>query len=122
LAFAGVGDIRQAKHTLATSIQHAKNWGVDLWLNEVLIFCGAVAFLDDDPARSSRLLAAGRHLGDARKMSTPFRTGQSYVLYLHYVMRIRSVLGPRDAHRTRVETRAMSLDDAVAYALSGLDA
>jgi hypothetical protein len=37
-------------------------------------------------------------------------------------MLIRAVLGPREAHHTRVEARAMSLDEAVAYALEGLEA
>jgi hypothetical protein len=121
LALAGVGDFLEANRRLATSIRNARSWGVDLWVNEVLIFCGAVAFLSGDPARASRLLAAGRHLAGARQMNTPFRTGQSYALYLHYVPLIRDAIGPRDAHRTRAEARAMTLDDAVAYALEGLD-
>lgn len=121
LALAGVGDLDEARRRLGASIQNARNWGVDLWVNEVLIFCGAVAFLGGDPARTSRLLAAGRHLGGARKMLTPFRTGQSYALYLHYVSLVRDSLGARDARRTRVEARAMSLDEAVAYALEGLE-
>ena len=121
LAFAAVGESSEARRTLATSIENGKNWGVDLWLNEVLIFCGAVAFLGDEPERASRLLAAGRHLGGARRMATPFRTGQSYALYLHYVMLVRAAIGPREAHKTRVQARAMSLDEAVAYALQGLE-
>jgi predicted ATPase/class 3 adenylate cyclase len=122
LALAGIGDLPHAARQLSTSIENALAWGVGLWLNEALVFCGAVAFLAGDAERASRLLAAGRHLGDAPQMATPFRSGHSYALYLHYIPRIRGALEPGRAHRTRAEGRAMSIEEATAYALEGLDA
>ncbi|MGH2760125.1 MAG: ATP-binding protein [Actinomycetota bacterium] len=120
LALAGVGDFREAERFLTTSIRNATSWGVSIWLNEALLFCGASAFLSGDAARASRLFSAGRHLGGAPQMATPFRSGHSYALYLHYIPRIRDALGPGAAHRTRAEGRSMSVDDITAYALEGL--
>ena len=120
LALAGVGDEQGAKSQMTLSIRNAMNWGVSLWLNEALVFCGAVAAILDDPARASRLFAAGRYLGDAPNMATPFRTGGSYALYLHYSPKVRRALEPSMVRETRREGRAMTIDDAMAYALEGL--
>jgi len=122
LALAGAGAFEEAARHLASSVRNAVDWGVGIWLNEALLFCGAVALLDGDAERSSRLLAAGRHLGGAPQMATPFRSGHSYALYLHYIPQLREALGPTVAHRTRTEGRAMSIEDATAYALEGLGA
>jgi predicted ATPase/class 3 adenylate cyclase len=122
LALAGVGDEHGANEQLRTSIRNALKWGVSLWLNEALVFCGAVAAIRGDPARASRLFAAGRYLGDAPNMATPFRTGGSYALYLHYSPRVRQALHRDIVRETRMEGKAMSIDDAMAYALEGLDA
>ena len=52
---------REATETLlrlgATGVRNAVDWGVGIWLNEALLFCGAVAFLAGDPERASRLMA-----------------------------------------------------------------
>ncbi len=120
LALAGVGDEAGANAQLAQSIRNAMNWGVSLWLNEALVFCGAVAAIRNDPARASRLFSAGRYLGDAPNMATPFRTGASYALYLHYSPLVRRALEPSVVRETRREGRAMTIDDATAYALEGL--
>lgn len=120
LALAGVDDQVGANAQLALSIRNAMNWGVSLWLNEALVFCGAVAAIQDDPARASRLFSAGRYLGGAPTMATPFRTGASYALYLHYSPKVRRALEPSVVRETRREGRAMTIDDATAYALEGL--
>jgi hypothetical protein len=122
LALAGSGDMYGAAQCLRSSIRNALDWGVGIWLNEALLFSGAVAFLNGDAERASRLLAAGRHLGGAPQMATPFRTGHSYALYLHYIPLLREALGSGRAHRTRAEGRSMSIGDATEYALDGLDA
>jgi hypothetical protein len=122
LALSGVGDHHGANEYLAASIHNATSWGVGIWLNEALLFCGASAFLAGDAERASRLLSAGRHLGGAPQMATPFRSGHSYALYLHYIPKVREVLGPGPAHRTRAEGRAMSVAEVTAYALEGLSA
>jgi predicted ATPase/class 3 adenylate cyclase len=121
LALAGVGDAEGANAQLAGSIRNALNWGVSLWLNEALIFSGAVAAVLGDPVRAARLLAAGRHIGGAPDMPTPFRTGHSYALYLHYVPRIREALNRTEARKARLAGRHMTIEDATAYALEGLD-
>jgi hypothetical protein len=122
LALAGVGDRTGANAQLAASIRNATNWGVSLWLNEALLFSGAVAAVLGDSGRAARLLAAGRHLGGAPDMPTPFRTGHSYALYLHYVPRIRDSLNRTEARKARLEGRHMTIDQATSYALEGLDA
>jgi predicted ATPase/class 3 adenylate cyclase len=121
LALAGSGDMAGASRALASSIRNALDWGVGIWLNEALLFSGAVAFIGGDGERASRLLAAGRHLGGAPQMATPFRTGHSYALYLHYIPLVREAIGPGRAHRTRAEGRGMSVAEATEYALEGLD-
>ena len=121
LALAGIGDYEGANEQLRASIHKALSWGVSLWLNEALVFCGAVAAIHGDPARASRLFAAGRYLGDAPNMATPFRTGGSYALYLHYSPRVRQALHRNIVRQTRLDGKAMSIDDAMAYALEGLD-
>jgi predicted ATPase/class 3 adenylate cyclase len=121
LALAGLGRSDEAKTHLARVVRAALGWGIALWLNEVLVFCGAVAFLDGDSARASRLLALGRELGGARALVAPFRTQMSYALYLHYLPLVREALGPEDARKARDEARAMSVDQAIAYALDGLE-
>src|SRR5207302_10321272 len=121
LALAGSGDGHGAARYLASSIRNALDWGVGIWLNEALLFTGAVAFINGDAERASRLLSAGRHLGGAPQMATPFRSGHSYALYLHYIPLVRAALGPGPAHRTRAEGRSMSVEEATEYALEGLD-
>jgi predicted ATPase/class 3 adenylate cyclase len=121
LALAGSGDVRGAADCLASSIRNAVDWGVGIWLNEALLFCGAVAYITGDAARASALLSAGRHLGGAPRMATPFRSGHSYALYLHYLPLVRAALSAPVAHRTRAEGRAMSVEEVTAYALEGLD-
>ena len=120
LALAGSGDFRGAAMHLASSIRNAVDWGVGIWLNEALLFTGAVALLAGQPERASTLLAAGRHLGGAPQMATPFRSGHSYALYLHYIPKVRDAVGPAVAHRTRAEGRSMSVEEITAYALEGL--
>ena len=120
LALAGVGDYDAANEQLAESIRNALNWGVTLWLNEALVFCGAVAALQEDPGRATRLFAAGRYLGGAPNMATPFRTGHSYALYLHYAPQARRALDHDLARQTLREGRAMTIDEAISYALEGL--
>jgi hypothetical protein len=121
LALAGSGDFDGAARHLASSIRNAVDWGIGIWLNEALLFTGAVAFLAGDAERASRLMAAGRHLGGAPQMATPFRSGHSYALYLHFIPKVRGALGAGPAHRTRAEGRAMSVEEATAYALEGLE-
>jgi hypothetical protein len=40
--------------------------------------------------------------------------------YRHYLPIVRAVLGPEEGRRARDEGRAMTPDDALAYALEGL--
>ena len=70
--------------------------------------------------RAGRLLGAARYLGGAINLPIPFRTPASWALYRHYLPLVREALGPEEARRARDEGRAMTLDDALAYALEGL--
>jgi hypothetical protein len=42
------------------------------------------------------------------------------LLYLVYLPQVRAALGPDEAKRARAEGQAMTLDEAMAYALEGL--
>jgi hypothetical protein len=94
--------------------------GVDLAPNLFLCTAGVVEFLRGRPDRAGRLLGASRGLGAIEADSIRFRTAITVVLYLRYTALVRAALGPEEAHRARDEGRAMTLDEAFDYALSGL--
>lgn len=81
---------------------------------------GVVEQLRGRPERAGRLLAAARHLGGAADLAIPFRSPASWALYRHYLPIVRAALGPQNARRARNEGRAMTLDEALRYALAGL--
>ncbi|MCI0347464.1 MAG: hypothetical protein L0221_18815, partial [Chloroflexi bacterium] len=60
---------------------------------------------------AARLLAASAAEGIILNPS-------AYVLYRHWLPKVRAELPPDAARRLRDEGRAMSLDDALEYALS----
>jgi predicted ATPase len=79
-----------------------------------LVVCAAVAAADGDAARAGTLWGAGEAAGEREPRPT---TAQAFHEYAPYVEPARGA----DFDRGRTRGRALSLDEAVQYALSGLD-
>jgi hypothetical protein len=67
--------------------------------------------------RVTRLLAAPTHAGAAQVAPAPFDRGESFALYAHYAPLVAERLSPEEFKRCENEGRAMSVDEAIAYAL-----
>jgi predicted ATPase/class 3 adenylate cyclase len=94
--------------------------GIPMAENHLLSIVAVVEHLRGRPERAGRLLAAARYLGGAADLPIPFRSPASWALYRHYLPRVRAALGPDESRRARDEGRAMTLDEALAYAVEGL--
>jgi hypothetical protein len=91
--------------------------GIPLWKSEVLLTFAVVEAIAGDMERAAVLLAACRAHG--RRYVAGFRTPMSYALYSHYLPIVRRSLSPEEAIAARDRGRAMTLDEAVDFALSG---
>ena len=105
---------------LREAAQFVRKIGVPLAENHLLGMVAVVEHLRGNPHRAGRLLAASRHLAAATDRSIPFRTPAHWAFYRHYQPLVRAALGPDEARRARAEGQAMTLDEAMAYALEGL--
>jgi hypothetical protein len=99
----------------------ARRFGILMADGQALSMVGIAEHLRGRSQRAGRLLAASRQVKGA-KMHNGFRSATSALLYLVYLPQVRTVLGPDEARRARAEGQAMMLDEAMAYALEGLDA
>jgi hypothetical protein len=120
-ALAAGGKAEIAAEVLREATQTVRRLGTPLAENHLLSMFAYVEHLRGRPLRASRLLGATRHLGGAAGLQIPFRTPASWALYRHYLPLVRAALEPDEARRARDEGRAMSLDEALTYALEGLD-
>ena len=114
------GEEEAARQMLRAEARGVRRTGYPLAENHLLSVIAVAEHLLGHPERAGRLLGAARHLGGATKLPIPFRTPGSMSLYSHYLPIVREALGPDEARRARDEGRAMTLDDALAYALEGL--
>jgi hypothetical protein len=114
------GEEEVALELLREAVRGVRRVGIPLAENHLLGMIAAVEHLRGRPERAGRLFAAARYLGGAADLPIPFRTPASVALYRHYLPRVRETLGPDEARRARDEGRAMTLDEALAYALEGL--
>jgi tetratricopeptide (TPR) repeat protein len=103
---------REALHSLVADVRHA---AIPLANSEWFVGFAAIGVEEGDMPRAARLLAAARALGSHAIVQ--FRSPDSYAVYRHYVRIVRAALTAEDAHRYRDEGRAMSTDEALAYAL-----
>ena len=110
----------QAFDLLRQAERSVRKLGLLLPENHLLGVVAVVEQLRGNPHRAGRLLAASRHLGGATDRSIPFRTPAHWAFYRHYQPRVRAALGPEEARRAREEGQAMTLDEALAYAMEGL--
>jgi hypothetical protein len=120
-AIAAGGEAAWARSYLRTAVEEAARYRVPLVLNAMLVCCAAVEAVARNYDRATRLLGAARWTGGIDRLQIRFRDPGTAVLYRHYVGVVREKLGPEEALRGRDEGRAMSPDEAVAYALDGLD-
>ena len=94
--------------------------GLPLGENHLLCITGVVEYLRGNPDRAARLLAASRRVAGAADRFIQFRTPGHWALYRHYQPLVRAMLGAEQGMRAREEGQAMSMDEALAYAMQGL--
>ena len=109
------GSRDQARVALRMAVSDARLASIPLLNGEWLVGFAALAAEEGDLPRAARLLAAARALGTDAVVQ--FRSPISYAVYRHYVRIVRAGLAPEDGKRYRDEGRAMSPDEALAYAL-----
>ncbi|HYZ93241.1 MAG TPA: adenylate/guanylate cyclase domain-containing protein [Actinomycetota bacterium] len=117
-AFADVGELDRAKELLSKWIDDIRRSGMPGSLEEALVGFAAVAAIEGHHERSSLLLAwvRSRTLDQIK----PLRSPVSYPLFVHYIRMAREAIGKERGLQLREVARAMSEDEAVAFALEGL--
>ncbi len=113
------GQCERATQVLRDMAPAVRRNGMRLAVNHLLTFAAVVDYLDGHPERAGRLLGAARHLGGAQKLAISFGTPISMAMYVRYLPLVRSALGPEEAHLARESGFAMTLDDALTYAMEG---
>jgi predicted ATPase/class 3 adenylate cyclase len=114
------GEVDLALEMLRDAVREVRRTDTPMAENHLLSIVGVVEQLRGHPERAGRLLAAARYLGGAADLPIPFRTPASTAFYSHYLPIVRAALGPLESRRARDEGRALTLDDALAYALESL--
>jgi hypothetical protein len=104
----------EARAALRASVGELRSVSDALQIRVLFVYSGVFAAIQRDAERAARLLAAAMQPGVI--VSAP-----GYALYRHWVPRVRETLGPERARQLRDEGRAMSLDQALAYALEDPD-
>jgi predicted ATPase/DNA-binding winged helix-turn-helix (wHTH) protein len=105
-----------ARQQLRESAHAMRRSGVPLVPNQFLLVVAVVEHLRGRPERAACLLGAARTLGGAADFTMPFRTPACLALYQHTLPRVRAALGPAEAARARDAGRAMSSEEAFAFA------
>ena len=116
------GEFDAAERLLREGAKALSRSGVDGAPNQFLIVAAVMEVLRGQPARGAKLLGAARSAGGADQEVMAFRTPTSMQMYLHYLPQVREALGADAARRLRDEGRSMTLDEAFAYALEGIEA
>jgi predicted ATPase/class 3 adenylate cyclase len=107
---ADTGDVAGAHADLRAHLLSVRERAPAVWFSIPFSYGGALAGLRGDWERAARLLAAAMSPGF---ISSP----AAYVVYRHWVPKVREALGAQRARELREEGRAMSLQEAIAYAL-----
>ncbi len=123
VAAAAAGEAQRAHSHARDQLLGAQATGDPLLLNDALITCAVVVFVGGhDVESAARLLAAARATAvTAGGAGAGFGAPTGYALYRHYVPIVRRALDPEVARRRRREGQLMSSDEAVRYALTGLE-
>jgi predicted ATPase/class 3 adenylate cyclase len=104
------GDVVEARKIFLDAVTFMRRYVPDLVLRGALVCAGIIAGLEGDFERAARLLAASMREG---MMLSPV----GFALYRHWLPRVRVELDPERARQLRDEGRAMSLDEALDYAI-----
>lgn len=113
LALAAVGRREDSHEHLTNVLWERRGTKVPGILAESLVILGAIAGLNDDWERASRLLSAA-----GREVVT--RSPPTFRLHRHYVLKAREALGVEHARRCREEGFFMPVDEAIEYGLAGI--
>jgi predicted ATPase/DNA-binding winged helix-turn-helix (wHTH) protein len=119
-ALAAGGRQAHALALLREAEKVVRKLGLPLAENHLLCIAGVVEHLRGNPDRAARLLAASRRLAGPADRFIPFRTPGHWALHRHYQPLVRATLGAEQGMRAREEGQAMSMDEALAYAMQGL--
>ena len=112
------GDIEEARRHLFHAIRHFQDAGDAAGLTMTLDDMSAVAIVEGDLPRAARLRGAARNLSA--------ETGANLASVVEDAFDkgprpgVRAAMSPEDVERYGAEGAAMTLDDAVAYALEGM--
>ena len=113
------GQHEAANRLLRDAMRDARRFGILMADGQALSMVGITEHLRGRSQRAGRLLAASRQVKGA-ELPNGFRSATSGLLYVAYLPQVRAALGPDEARRARAEGQAMTLDEAMAYALEGL--
>ena len=108
LALTGVGRLDDAMQTLREHLTIMERTRIPGGIETSLIALAAIALQRGDPEKASRLLA---------KAAAGIRNLSAGAALRHYVHLVRQALDRETARRCRAEGAAMSIDEALAYAL-----
>jgi hypothetical protein len=122
LAVAAAGEFDRARSCARSHLMRTTREATPLMVNDSLLYCGALAFIEGDIARAGTLLGAARYAGEAGGSMPLFRSPVGAAVYAHYLPLVRESLDPEEARQLRDRGRAMSLEEATAYAFEGLHA
>jgi hypothetical protein len=114
------GQHEAANQVLRDAADDVRRIAIRLADSQVLIMSGIAEHLRGRSHRAAQLLAASRLAKGAERWAG-FSSPTSAALYLHYLPLVRDALGPDVARRARDEGQAMTLDEALIYAVEGLD-
>jgi predicted ATPase len=107
------GDIDEAREILLSFYERNRGFAPPLVMRQPIIATGLVAAAFEDWEPAAKLLAAGFAPGIILSAS-------GYALYRHWLPVVRAHVDPQRARQLRDEGRAMSLDEALAYALENM--
>ncbi len=115
-AIAAAGQVDRARTLLASFVEHHRQSVRPATVEMLMVAAAAIAYMEDDHPRSSRLLGWVRaNTIEARRI---IPSAGVYAMYQHYVGLVRSKIDSIDARRYLAEAREMSEDGVIALALA----
>jgi predicted ATPase len=110
-----------ANQLLRDAARDVRRIGIPKADKQLLIMVGITEHLRGRSDRAARLLAAARQTKDnPHSENWDIRSVTSATLYIRYLALVRGALGQDEARRARDEGHALTMDEALAYAMEGL--
>ncbi len=108
------GNLQEARQHFSECLRIRRDMGVDIEIKTSLECFGGLAALEGQPVRALRLLAAGQRLREETGNVAPpaWRRERD-----PWIEKARQALGPERAETAWAEGQAMTLEQAVGYAL-----